>query len=98
MTLPRSAVDSASLLRFIGGDSPADEHLMVMHWMQSHPGNRAEVDRLREAWELTRSAPEDWPTDALWSRIESRIRGQREAMAGRADASRTKPLVLMPPT
>lgn len=69
-----SSPDSAALLRFLSGLSPADEAERVRQWAASDPARAAELDRLTGAWDLTAApALPAGSTKALWQRIADRL-------------------------
>jgi ferric-dicitrate binding protein FerR (iron transport regulator) len=102
ITPNQPSIESAALLRFISGASPADEHLTISQWMDADPAHRAEVDLLARAWDRGSHPPTlAWPTQSLWERLEKQIREMDvRPSGGVAPRSRSiggRPLVLVPP-
>jgi transmembrane sensor len=96
-------IDSAALLRFISGESPSAERATIQRWMAAAPANRAEVDRLARAWELSATRREPlWDLDGLWSGIEQEIQPLAERRGGagtvRSRGAAVRRLVLVPPS
>lgn len=93
-------IESAALLRFITGASPADEHLTISQWMDADPAHRAEVDLLARAWDTGSHPPAlAWPTASLWERLEKRIAELDVRPSGGVAArsrSSSRPLILVP--
>jgi ferric-dicitrate binding protein FerR (iron transport regulator) len=94
-------IDSAVLLRFIGGTASAAERAAVEQWIAADPSHREEVARLTRTWELAAEPREPaWDTKALWRRIESQLHSPSTKIDTSAPArsrhSQTRPLVLIP--
>ena len=87
MTTPADApMESAALLRFISGESPADERAVIEQWMDAEPAHRAEVHWLTRAWQLAAQPRElVWDPKVLWRRIEEQLDPARSAHGSKTD-------------
>lgn len=67
-------MDSAALLRYLDGQLPASERQSVEAWLAASEANRAELERLRAAWELAGRAPHpEFDIDRLWNRLRQQL-------------------------
>jgi len=90
-------MDSAVLLRYLDDQLPASERQSVEAWLAASEANRAELARLRAAWELAGRSPRpEFDIDALWARLRLQLDDVAPATEGRAETPRADTAVLDP--
>lgn len=81
-------MDSAVLLRYLDDRLTASERQSVEAWLATSEANRAELARLRAAWELAGHTPQpDFDIDALWARIRQQLDDVGPAPAEEGDTA-----------
>lgn len=85
-------IESTILARYLAGEASAEERGSVDAWAAATASNRAELDRLRAAWQAP--APGPWDLDRAWAKVANRLDQAQVAKPARRPAVWAQPWAL----